>query len=323
MSGNETVLATVDRLIDRASDEVHRIEISDPDQLEESDWFKNARSIRRAFVKLASSSPPKSTAQGIHSKVMVVKDAEDLAIADKVAHTPLTIIVEDREADGVLLEILIKKLANPELARYWTLAMAATPPAIQIDTAGGINAMPQRVNRAIADAALQERPVRFFCICDSDNRWPNDPGNQSTRVIRQLQSICAQAGIPIHVLIKRNAENYIPDDVYLAARNKPENIAHLNRFDALLRRSAQQRDHFPIKEGLKISERTQATAAGLYASDEHNDLQLLEDRLFPKRPRLLLQVFENYINMISPQGLLARDGCDEVIGLLDRITAEL
>lgn len=323
MSGDETLLATVDRLVDRASDEVHRIEISDPDQLEESDWFRNARQIRKKFLKLAAASPPKSTTQGIHSKIMMVKDAADLASADKVAHTPLTIIVEDREADGVLLEILIDKLASPELARYWNLAMTATPPAIEIDTAGGVNAMPQRVMRAISDAARQKKQARIFCICDSDDRWPNDPNNQSATAIQNLKLVCEKNEIPIHVLMNRNAENYIPDDVYLAARDKPENIRHLSRFNALLRRSAQQRDHFPIKEGLNQDERAQAVAAGFYAPDEQDDLHLLEERLFPKRPRLLLQVFRDYLTTISAQGLLARDGCNEVVGLLDRITAEL
>ena len=70
-------------------------------------------------------------------------------------------------------------------------------------------------------------------------------------------------------------------------------------------------------------ERGLAIAAGLYSEAEMADLELLKRRVFNKRPRLMLQVQQNHLDVVTAAGLQARDGAGELENLLARIAAEL
>lgn len=325
LDGSDEVLSLIDRLVDRLADEVHHVEVPDSDLLKASAWYRDARPTRRKVLTAAVATPPRKhvDGHGTHVRVVEIHSLADARIADKVAHTPLTILVEDREADGVLLDILVEELGSPELRYLWKRAQEVTPKAIEIDTAGGVGAMPQRVARAVEDASKEGRPVRLFVLCDSDRRWPGDSGHQSHRDIENVRLKCSDCSIPLHVLLKRNAENYIPDSVIKAARDDPRNQSDRHRFNALLRRTQMQRDHFPLKDGLKDKEREEAMVAGLYGPLDVPDLELLVERLFPKRPRPFLFLYNGRRADFSSHELRARDGADEINALLDAIAAEL
>lgn len=321
LDGEEELLCLVDRLVDRVADNAHRIEITDMDLLEESAWYKNARQSRRKLLIEAVSIPPRKHANpgDLHVKQIEIRDISEARVADKLAHTPLTILVEDREADGILLDILVEEIGSPELQTLWKQGHSITPPAFEFESSGGIGSMAQRIDRAVAEAAQQGRPLRLFVICDSDQRWPGE----SHGVILKLNQKCAELAISLHVLRKRNCENYIPDAVFEAARDDPQMANHTHRFDALLRRNRAQRDHFPIKDGLKTDERTNAINAGLYQQAELADLMLLEVRLFPKSPRPLLLLSQQRRNAFTAAGLRERDGNGELDTLVNDIAREL
>ena len=323
LDGDDALLTLIDRLVDRAADEVHRVEVPDADLLQDSRWYQTARPTRRKVLTSAVASPPRQRAasRGPHAKHEDVRTLDDATRADKLAHTALIVLVEDREADGVLLDILVEELGSPELAALWARGKTVTPRAVELDSAGGITAMPQRIQRAVDDANSEGRPVRLFVLCDSDVRWPGD--TQSENPVQAVFDTCTEHGIPHHVLQKRNAENYIPDEVFEAVRDDLRRVNDVDRFNALLRRSRAQRDHFPVKDGMKPSERDGAIAAGLYDTSEQGDLALLEERLLPKRPRPMLLLYTERRAAFTAAGLSARAGNDEIDKLLAALAGEL
>lgn len=323
LNGGDEVHDLIDRLVDRVADEVHRVEVPDADLLHESGWYQSARQTRRRVLTAAVAVPPRkhSSPEGPHSKQIEIRNVEEARVADKLAHAPLTILVEDREADGVLLNILVEELGSTELRALWKIGQAVTPRAVEVDSSGGIGSMPQRIARAVSDAHTERRPVRLFVLCDSDKRWPGDSMPQKQEEL--LRQTCADLSIPLHVLHKRNIENYIPDTVFEGARDEPWNIGNIERFEAFLRRSPVQRDHFPIKDGLTDAERTEALAVGHYQDAEIPDLVLLKERLFPARPRLFLRLNDERRAEFTGPGLRERDGNNEIATLLDAISREL
>jgi hypothetical protein len=206
-----------------------------------------------------------------------------------------------------------------ELKAVWERGRKVTPRATELETAGGKDAIRQRVERAVGNAAQEGRPLRLFVLCDSDSRWPGHELPTTTAVRRA----CEQHGVPHHILKKRSAENYVPDEVIASAREDPRNLSRRERFHALLRRSPSQRDHFLVKDGMTANERAEALAAGLYDVSEDDDLNLLEQPLFPKRPRPLLLLNQERREAFTTVGLRARDGSDELDALLHAIAQEL
>ncbi|RDE49263.1 MAG: hypothetical protein DVS81_17535 [Candidatus Accumulibacter meliphilus] len=324
LNGQDESFRLIDRLIDRAADQIHRIELSDPDLLKDSGWYREARQIHRKLMTAAAATPPRkhSGLSGPHAKHVDVCNLESALLADKLAHAPLTILVEDREADGELLDILVEELGSLELRTLWTHSQTLTPPGVEFENSGGISAMPERVKRALSDAALAGRPIRFFVLCDSDARWPGDNG-PSNSSITKLRTTCSDARIPLHVLKKRSAENYIPDTVIKAVRDDPCNASNVDRFDALLRRTPVQRDHFPFKAGLQQDERASAIAKGLYNASEVPDLERLTEPLFPKKPRPLKRLRNERRSEFTDHALRNRDGRGEIANLLDTLAREL
>jgi hypothetical protein len=324
LNDNDKALSLIDGLIDRLADEVHWVELADADLLQESSWYQSARPTRRKVLLSAVARPPRvSGKRGPHSKTIEVFDAESIKLAHRLSSTPLVILVEDREADGVLLEIVVQELGWPELQLLWANGKNVTPRAIEIDTAGGIGAIPQRVERAVNDAAEEGRPHRLFVLCDSDARWPNDQSETVTKSLAAVREACLRHKVPHHVFYKRTAENYVPDQTFEEVRDDPHNIDNIDRFNAFLRRSHVQKNHFPIKDGLKLAERSDAIKAGLYSSSEEDDLRLLEERLLPKRPRTLSQLNNERRSTFTADGLRARDGEGELDTLLYAIAQEL
>ena len=323
LDGDGEALNRIDRILDRVADEVHVVHVPEADLLRETSWYESARQMRRKILTAAVAVPPRrhSRNRGPHTKEVAVRDPEEAHVAERLAHTPLVVLVEDREADGVLLDIFVEELGWHDLGRLWRQGRTVTPPAFEIDTAGGIGSVPARIRRAVEDAKREGRPVRLFALCDSDLRWPGYI--QPTNDVQRVRDACKEHEVPCHVLRKRSAESYIPDRVYEEVRDDKRNRSNAHRFEALLRRSKVQRDHFPIKSGLSDGERKEAMAAGFYSPSEQSDLDLLKTRLLPGRGRPLLLLSRERRSAFTAEGLRARDGHGEIEELLESIAREL
>jgi hypothetical protein len=325
LNGNDTVQNLLDRLVDRLADGAHRVDVPKADLLQESSWYQNARPTRRKVLTSALAKPPRieQVERGPHVKTLEVFDSESARLAYKLAHTPFVVLVEDQESDGVLLDVVVEELGWPELQVYWSGGRSITPPTTEVRSAGGRDAIPERIKRIVSDAQAAERPHRLFVICDSDLRWPGDNDIERRRPIEAILDACATHGVPYRIWTKRSAENYIPDEVFESARDDLRNSGNRERFNAFLRRPPKQRDHFPVKNGLRPEERELATAAGLYRPSEKSDLKQLEKRLFPRRPRPLKILVEERRTSFTADGLRDRDGNAELDDLLRAISLEL
>lgn len=314
----------IDRLIDRASDLVHKIEFLDPDLVVDSNWYQTARMSRRRLAMAAAAAAPRNaTDSALHAKIMCLNSREDIDFAVKTAYAPLIVLVEDSESDGALVDLIVQKLGTPELVKFWRETKAVTPRAYVFQTAGGLGAMPVRVRRAVSDAAEEGRSSRIIVICDSDRRWAGGDASLSQQSLDDLSTLCQGSGIRLHILEKRSAENYIPDEVFQAWRDDPSRINNKHRFEAFLRRTSAQRDYFPIKDGLSDAEFAEATRAQLYTAADTADALLLKERLFPKRPRVLRRLLDSNGADFTARGLRSRDGKSELSALLDLIAGEL
>ncbi|MHA6196980.1 hypothetical protein ACX3YG_21725 [Pseudomonas wadenswilerensis] len=324
LNGSDEVLALLDRLIDRVADEIHRIEVLDADMVKSSAWYASARQTRKKILISAISIPPRAgpAPDSIHSGKFDIANLEEAIVADSLAHAPLTILVEDREADGVFLDMVVEELASDEFKAVWRRGAESTPRAYEIVTSGGIDAMPLRIDRLVVDALAESRPHRVFVYCDSDIRWPGDEG-LTARTRSDLKDKCEQHAIALHVLSKRNIENYIPDTVFLALKAEPYNLARQRVFDAFFKLTPLQRDHFPIKDGLSRRERDEAHRAGLYVQNDLETLEVLEERLLPKRPRPMITVKNERRECITAAALRERDAQGELELLLIKIASEL
>lgn len=325
LNSDDSTLGLIDRIVDRVADEVHLVSVPDADLLQNSSWYAQARSTRRKILTKAVATPARKAAvvRGPHVKAFEVTDVKSARLAEKLAHTPLEILVEDREADGVLLDIVVEELGWPELRTLWERSRKVTPRAAEIVSSAGKDHIPQRVERAYSDAASEHRPARLFVICETDFRWPNDDDPELTKKAEAIRLACKKYAIPFHVLWKRCAENYIPDKVLEAVRDDPRNLNRVKGFNALLRRKPLQRDHFPIKGGLSARERAAAIKAGLYDQTEESELLTLEERLFAKRPRPLLRLSQERRTSFTADGLRERDNRGELDILLQNLAKEL
>jgi hypothetical protein len=126
---DDRVFALIDRLVDRMADEVHLVDMVEADLLEASRWFHGARPTRRKLLMSALARPPRRTEDhpGPHRRVVKVMDAESARTAEKLAHTPLVILLEDRESDGVLLDIVVDELGWQSLRRFGSVAERLRP----------------------------------------------------------------------------------------------------------------------------------------------------------------------------------------------------
>ena len=99
LNGKDSVLGHLDRLVDRLADEVHLIDVPEMDQLQASSWYRKARATRKKVLLSAVAKPPRvGDARGPHAKAMEVRDAAAARVANRLAHAPLMILVEDLQS---------------------------------------------------------------------------------------------------------------------------------------------------------------------------------------------------------------------------------
>lgn len=323
LNGEDSSLASFDRLVDRVADEIHKFDLPDADLLEESHWYISARSSRKKLMSSMLAMPPVRSADGTHRKTIIVDSSDDIDSAVKSAHSSLIILVEDREADGVFLDLIVSVLGTAPLKELWQRGKSVVPRGYELMSSGGVSAIPQRIARIIQDAVHVGATARVMVLCDSDRRWPDDVAQMSHRKIEEIKGICHDAGIALHVLEKRCIENYIPDEIYAEARKRNVGQDYQDRIDALLRRNKDQRDHLPVKSFLTEDEHKAGEDAGFYQLSERADLDLLKKRIFPKAPRVMIQMDKDYRAHFTEKGLRQRDGRNELDDLLDTISGEL
>lgn len=217
---------------------------------------------------------------------------------------PLTLVLENAETDGGWLRLVVDKL-RPRLRRDFDGAS----PGIDVRQAGGIGEIPKELER-LAPANQRARPsqrlpIRLIAMCDSDASAPG----QLSRDALAVQAAAARVGAIAHVLSKRSIENYIPDNALLryseTRRDAAPAVRHLEGLDRA------QRDHYPLKSGLKSSD---IGPSSIFPDDSPTELQVGD---------FMRDFLSSFTHVVDARELLARDGCGELELLLDLLEENL
>lgn len=164
----------------------------------------------------------------------------DLAEAIAFLNQPLIIILENSQNDRHFFETVVKnfKKRGKNIARHLTKRW------IRYGNAGGCTNIEAFINEMIASyAGLPKNPsfyLRCFVLIDSDSQHPGDVKSERSKLVTFLQG----HKVPFHILIKREMENYIPDELFVEADG---NAAFKNTY---LELDPLQKDYMDIEEGI-------------------------------------------------------------------------
>ena len=327
MNGDEAVLDALDSILARTESEVHDMEIIDADLLEDSDWYKTSRQLRKKILEEVAQVSVYSTSRkrGPHLHRTQVCDANSATCARNIANTPLSVLVENDFSDGALVEAAIRVLAGMKtVALCFGDASQLDPPAFQIESGGGHGELPKRLRKHLAEAAKRGRPPRLVVIGDSDGEWQGDVKGHAV----SIRAECHGSKIPCPPLNKRAAENYIPDAVWHAwAAEYPDMKPAV---DALLRLSLEQRDYVKIggANDEPWNRKTQEVAA-LFNDVVNRDYNLLKHADLKgkagkdKGAKMTIFSLIDHHKALTPSAFKTRDRFEDIQTMVNQIEDEL
>lgn len=323
MNGTETVLNALDAIVARAEDEVHKAEITQADQLENSRWYASSRVERRKLLEeiATTSIYPAPRTQGPHLRRVEVSDETSAVRARQIACTPLLVLAENDVSDGALVEAALRVFgAQPTIELCFGAPSNIDPPAFQIESRGGHGPLPKLIETRLTEAAARRRPARLVVITDSDRTWPGDKSDHTDK----LRTLCANHTIPFISLQKRTAENYIPDAVWIdwAADRSRTNMKPA--VEALLRLSPEQRDHIDMGSPAASLASTEQDIVTLFQGVSPADRTLFQGvNLKGKKDAMMILVLKNQAANLTPAALKARDHQGDLLTLVRHIEDEL
>ncbi|MBI2570451.1 MAG: hypothetical protein HYV63_25910 [Candidatus Schekmanbacteria bacterium] len=236
----------LDRLLAKFEDGWHVWELTGLEDFESSSWIREsgARGARiREFIAHAvkrSAYPFAVHGRRIHVSLELQGSAGlSPESAVRVAEEPLTILVENARSDGAFLLRLFRELDRP-LEHY----RRCDGKPLRIVGCGGAGQMDLEVMERVKSSP---RP-RLVVVVDSDRRRPDGPSSKTTT---QISTECGRLEVPCWVLAKREAENYLPEELL---RARPDAGGDQSRqVDVWSRLTDDQKDFLDMKNGLGSS----------------------------------------------------------------------
>lgn len=312
------------RILHKVDDGWHLWEVDDPDLVETSSWYRN-RSGDRLLDELLRESVVRaawSSTDGLHAQSVRVTDRpsnETWELEPKPAawalEEPLRVVVEDRESDGLFLDVVVRTLGPEELVELYELQ----PSPLKVVSPGGRDKIRRHLETDLQEIEKRKYPGRLLVVFDSDAARPGQPSRESQRIAE----LCKKHGLPHHRLRKREMESYVPQEALEAWAGEPENQDHRRAIDRLRRLSRPQRDHLP-KKG--FSNGLPNNSGTLYedVSDEDQDLlrwtsrrvKPFEEALNRHRDAITAR---NLRERCGPEGSDDRDELDQLLKKLMRL----
>lgn len=231
-----TAWEALDRLVHLFGTGRHRWDVDDPVAVEESAWLGDIRGssreqrvlevLQKSVRALADPLPDRC-----HTLVCVV-GASGLSAQDAadVLEQPAVLVVENEQSDGRFLYALIEAYDRVGLLE------ALEQRWLELDHAGGYGQMASRVERRLERT---RNPGRIQVLADSDRLYP---GHQS-QTVTKVERIAMDLGVVVHILEKRDSENYLPLVALQRARQQKVYRAFSQRLSDV------QRDHYDMKKG--------------------------------------------------------------------------
>ena len=324
MNGSEIVLNMLDALLTRAEEAIHELEIVDADLLENSAWYDSCRMTRRTMLEKSAGAMLHQTprTRGPHLRRIYVNDEKTASYARKIAHTPLSVLVENSESDGALVKSALRVFATQAA---WDLCFGSgarqRPTAFSIESRGGHGELEKLLAKRLEEAAVLGLEPRLIVIADSDGEWPGDIKKHVTKI----RGKCLAASVPCPPLNKRTAENYIPDAVWKAWAAERQYKSARPAVEALLRLSYQQRDHLKFDTPTKDPWDSSKTEVNrLFADVSTADQELLRTaNLKGSGPNSIATILETHETALTRAEFQIRDQAGELESMVQCIEDEL
>lgn len=228
--GDRAVYSALRLLFELAELKKHELDVDDPERIFASEFFRVARAEmdrvewEELIGRVASDHPFESLEEGTRRRVAVVsRDGVGLpagavsiptAALRRWLEQPLRVLLENQH-DAVLVQLAAL------LATSDRLSLALRDGWIELDGCGGSGEVKNAVERI-------EPLQRAFILIDSDREEPD--GEHSTTA-QKISDASAARRLPVHVLERRELENYVPDEVWQLtvgrirrSRNKRKNV---------------------------------------------------------------------------------------------------
>lgn len=275
MNASESSLDKLDALLKRIEEDVHKMEITEADLLEETLWFQTSRPDRRLLLmKIATTMIHRSPRfHGPHVQRYEVRDEGTAAQACEAAYTPVYILLENDDSDGRLVKFALMAFANHETFDLcYGTGQSRMPKACEIESRGGAGELPKLIKKRADEAAARGIAPRIVVAADSDGEWPGDIKQHA----QEIRDTCISRGIACPPLNKRASENYVTDGVWTSWASQPEQTKIRPAIEALMRLSAVQRDHVKLdRSNTAPWTKAETRAATLFSNVSTGDETLL------------------------------------------------
>lgn len=212
------------RLFELAATEKHEVHIDDPEKVFQSDFFRVACAEldrvewEELLGRVASSERFESLAEVETRRCAVVTPSPrertagvvvvPIASLSRWVEQPLRVLLENQR-DSVLVHLAARlatssQRVNRAIEEHW----------IALEGCGGSGEVLNALERV-------EPHERVFVIVDSDR---DEPGGEASKTAGKIEKAGAQRGADVHVLERRELENYVPASIWeitIGHRRKP------------------------------------------------------------------------------------------------------
>lgn len=211
--------------------------------IKDTDLFKNLLVINQELIELYFNryitNPPLKFNYSISNEDIKNTDFFNLEEAKLYFPQAFQIILENKLNDGIFLDKLIDvfKGKAKKIKRYkknrW----------LKYENAGGCGNISNIIEAEMKTfdhlPKSNEKYLKYFVLIDSDKRYETEEKSDRASLI----SFLSEKKINIHILEKREIENYLPDE---ALRKINDNDSYLEAYFDL---SPIQKDYFDIEKG--------------------------------------------------------------------------
>lgn len=235
--------------------------------IEKSEWYEGARRDKKLFFKELL------TKSVNHRPAITITENNDLdkkqfSLKDGTIYLKTKVLIflensynDERFIRSLLSNFKIGHKARNFLKNNWLV----------IKNGGGSglkNQIYAEIRKFRGDELSNHEYIRAIVIIDSDKKHPQHVVDKS-----EIIDVCAELGIKLHILNKREMENYLPVDILDLDPNTPENI-----IDALRRLSPVQLDHYDLEKGFDVQSPNQMAAkySDLYEGVSREDYNILK-----------------------------------------------
>jgi hypothetical protein len=244
----EAEFRNLDRLLMLFENKQHEWYIENPNEIVECSWAQQLserhqnilkKIIEKSFVRSANISKKEKKERG----VLVIYQSEDssLEIAMKFIDDPLFIVVENETSDSLFLNRLFE--IYPNLGT--DLQNAKKLNHLEYYPAGGRNETVKTIINISSKKSSPYKP-RIFVFIDSDKKYPGQPHDA---VLQEIVEHCEANNHSLHILYKREIENYLPKEVL--QKCVPSELSKTTQ--EICNLNPHQWDFFDLEKGFKNS----------------------------------------------------------------------